>query len=165
MTVPLGLWGWWVGKLGWLFLRLKSMCVGKWIFSFIVVGSLVGCSGLGSSAKVGEPGEYAGSGKFTSSAGSLDVKAQLDLSEEGTYQLLFLEPMPLTMFGIEEGNWVKEGDNVRLTPVAKKAKENAGVIEQIGAATSSNRPEKLLTKKSDGLHWSDSKMQLVFTVK
>lgn len=146
-------------------LRQRSMR-GYLLFSvFIVSVFLFGCKSEPAISEAGVAGAYTGTGKFVASAGSMDVKVQLETDEDGAYRMLFLEPAPLALFGMEEGTWVQEGETVVLTPVKKEASKDGGVFSQLSAASSQSAVAKSLVVDGSELVWSDGKMDVRFARK
>ena len=128
----------------------------------MVTLGLIGCAQLGDVAAKGLTGAYLGEGEFHGEQGSLDAKAQLELREDGSYQLLWLEPSPMALFGVEDGTWSETSESVVLTPVEKEAKAGSGTFAKLSAASSKSSQPKTLEKEGDEIKWSDGKMDLVF---
>lgn len=123
---------------------------------------LGGCQSSPSIAEAGIPGAYTGTGSFSASAGTAKVKAQLELDSDGVYRLLYLEPAPLALFGVEEGTWSEEGSGIVLTPQVKEASADDGVFAKLSAASSKSAEPKSLTIEGSELAWSDAKLNLRF---
>jgi hypothetical protein len=129
---------------------------------FVLAMGLMGCGKPSSSAPEGLPGSYIGAGEFHGTQGSLDAKAQLEIKEGGNYQLLWLEPSPMALFGVESGTWAESGGSVVLTPVVKEIKEGDGTFAKLSSASSKSAVSKTLVKEGAGMKWSDGNMDLVF---
>lgn len=126
---------------------------------------LLGCGQPGEVDRDGRAGAYLGEGKFHGGQGSLDAKVQLELHEDGSYQMLWLAPSPMALFGVEDGGWSESGGSLVLTPVVKEAKEGEGTFSKLSAASSKSSQPKTLVVEEDAMSWSDGKMDLVFKKK
>jgi len=133
-----------------------------------------GCDGMSSPAlPTTLEGAWLGEGQFNTRAGSMDVKAQLELLSDGTYRYLILEPGVLAMMGDERGRWSRQGQTLTLTPGSAAAPPqtptatpNDSVVERLrqsGAA--SPRPAKQLEIAGDlsDLRFDDGKLEITFT--
>lgn len=89
---------------------------------------------------------WLGEGQYSSSAGNADVKAQLEILDNGTYRFLILEPRVLMLAGMEEGTWAEAGGKVDLTPVEKPAGEKRSGLF---STTPRNFRPKTLTVEGD----------------
>ncbi|MFW5697532.1 MAG: hypothetical protein ACOCX1_03115 [Fimbriimonadaceae bacterium] len=108
---------------------------------------------------------YLGNGTFNSRHGQMDVVAQLELYDEGTYMLLFLEPAPLAMMGSEQGVWQEQQGAVYLQPKKMEAGADASLFDQMSAANSENREPKTLEGTVGGtLVQRDPKMTLTYEI-
>jgi hypothetical protein len=108
---------------------------------------------------------YLGNGTFNSRHGQVDVVAQLELYDEGTYMLLFLEPAPLAMMGQEQGVWQEDQGSVYLQPKKMEVGANDSVLDRMSAANSENRePKTLEGSVGDTLVQRDPKMTLTYEI-
>lgn len=133
--------------------------------------------GFSSCGKRGGPprleGAWLGEGTFSVSAGSKDVKAQLEILPDGSYRFLFLEPGILMMSGMEQGVWTREGEVLTLTPGDGKSDEETaeeegvkdGVFETLRKSPPKNLRVKQLKIGDDlgSMTMSDGPLELEFT--
>jgi hypothetical protein len=131
---------------------------------------LTGCDGgLGSSLPTTLEGAWLGEGQYSTRAGSMDVKAQLELLSDGTYRFLILEPGVLAMMGGEQGQWSRQGQTLTLTPAPPKtpsATPDDSVFEQLRqSSAASPRPPKQLTVAGNlaDLRLDEGKLAITFT--
>lgn len=117
-------------------------------------------------------GQWTGQGVFRTQAGNADVKAQLQLNEDNTYQYLILEPAVLALTGPETGTWTRNNNTLTLTPDAPppppthdEGNPAPTSVFQALRAGSAQRPPQTLTIADNltTLTQSDSKLQLTFT--
>ncbi len=102
---------------------------------------------------------WLGEGEFTIRGRSLDVKAQLEILEDGTYRYLILEPGIIAMMGMETGTWQENGSDLDLSP-------NQGSTEAGGILGSTPRDFNPKTLSIEGnysrLILDDGAMQITF---
>jgi hypothetical protein len=112
-------------------------------------------------------GAWLGEGIYSTTAGSKDVKAQLEILSDGTYRFLILEPSVLMLTGMEKGNWTRDGSLLTLSPVNGKSEEKGdgkSVFETLRKSSPENLRVKNLTLADDlsFLNLSDGPMELEF---
>lgn len=147
--------------------------------SVLLVAMLIGGCGDEPGSKAAPEnlvGHWAGEGKFSARAGSMDVKAQLELNADQTYRMLILEPGILALTGPETGEWSRSGSAVTLTPTRPPKSDHAdttvGPIQPgdsvLGKLRESSDPEdmpvKQLTLADDRttLKLNDGKLSITF---
>lgn len=103
----------------------------------------LGCTqGSSPTGKASPQGAWLGEGEFQASAGSTDVKAQLEILKDGTYRFLILEPRVLMLAGIEKGHWTESNGELRLAP--DEALSSEGQLSVLAPQTPRNfRPKAL----------------------
>ncbi|HRF59482.1 MAG TPA: hypothetical protein PLH94_06145 [Fimbriimonadaceae bacterium] len=101
---------------------------------------MTACKGKSSAEHRSVEGQYAGQGKFTAAAGSMEINATLDIKPGGQYVLRLKE---LGGLGNEVGQWSLAGTELTLTPSADDtAKMGGGKTMRAMAA---NKQPKVLS--------------------
>lgn len=134
-------------------------------FLAVVLISIPACSKPGRTPAL--EGAWLGEGEFSASAGSVTVKAQLEILKDGTYRYLILEPRILALTGAESGTWSRDGQSLVLQPVNEKAEATETGTSVFGKLRESS-PQDLRVKKMSiagdlgSLTLSDGPMDIVF---
>lgn len=108
-------------------------------------------------------GAWLGEGAFTAPEGTQEIKAQLELLQDGTYRFMVIEPRALMMVvGLEKGKWKLEGESLDLAPFPDQTSEGTGKLGALNSAPKNFRP-KTLSVDGDAFVLKDAQMNLRFS--
>lgn len=100
-----------------------------WIVALLGMLVLLGCKGKSAGGHSSVEGTYAGQGKFTASAGSMEIDATLEVKSGGEYVLRLKQ---LGALGHEAGQWSLSGSQLTLTPSADETAKKGGRPDDAG---------------------------------